>query len=243
MLKSLVFNRLLPRIYKFYLSVNLKTKKLVLENDAKCLCIAPHSDDESIGMGATLYKYSNNFKVICLTNGVKGIKSLPPDEAKKVRKEEFLKAMQVANIKDHEVFDIDDKNIIGEYDKFEKIEIADFDYIFVPNILDQHMDHKSVAINLARLLKDKKHKKGVKILLYEVWSSLPMPNAFVDISDCIEIKKQMVNSHVSQVEVKDYTSKAISLNSYRGLPHDIDFAEAFVMLDLAQFLNLCKLCV
>lgn len=243
MLKALLFNKLVPNIYRFYLSVNLKTKKLELNPEDKCLCIAPHSDDESIGMGATLFKYPNNFKVVCLTNGIKGVKNLPPEEALKVRKEEFSNAMKIASIKDYEFLDIDDKHVISEYDKFEKIDISDCDYVFIPNILDQHMDHKSVAINLNRLLKDKKHKKNLKILMYEVWSSLAMPNSYVDISDCIDKKKEMINSHISQVEVKDYTSKAISLNSYRGLPHDIDYAEAFMLLDIDTFSKLCKLCV
>ncbi len=241
MIKKLLFNRLIPNIYKFYLSINLKTSQLTIEENSKCLCIAPHADDESIGMGGTLYKYNKNFKVVCLTNGIKGIKSLPPEEAKQKRKEEFESALKKADINDFQVLDIDDKSIITQYEKFEKLDISDFDYIFIPNILDQHVDHKSVAINLNRLLKEKAHKKDLKILLYEVWSALPMPNAYVGISDCVEKKKEMINSHSSQVEVKDYTSKAISLNSYRGLPHNIEYAEAFMMLDIPTFKNLCKI--
>lgn len=240
MLKKLIFNKLVPKIYKFYLSVNLKTKALEIESDAKCLCIAPHADDESIGMGATLYKYSKNFKVICLTNGVKGIKYLPREEAVKVRKEELACAMEKAGIKDFEVFDINDKNVINEYDKFSQIDISDYDYIFIPNMLDQHMDHKAVSVNLNRLLKEKNHKQDLKIMLYEVWSSLTMPNLYVDISDLIEKKKELINCHKSQVEQKDFTTKAVAINSYRGLPHDIDYAEAFVQLDVKNFNKICK---
>lgn len=240
MIKKFLFNKLLPNIYRFYLSVNLKTKKIEIEEGAKCLCIAPHANDESIGMGATLYKYSKNFKVICLTNGIKGIKNLPPEEAVKKRKEEFSNAMEVASINDFEFLDVDDKYVISEYEKFKNIDIFDYDYIFIPNILDQHVDHKSVALNLNRLLKEKQYKKGVQILFYEVWSTLPIPNAYVDVSDCIDKKREMIDAHVSQVAVKDYTSKAIALNSYRGLPHDVDFAEAFALLDINFFKEICK---
>lgn len=240
MLKKLLFNKLIPNIYRFYLTINLKTKKIEFDENSKCLCIAPHADDESIGMGGTLYKYPKNFKVMCLTNGIKGIKSLPPEEAIKVRHEEFANAMKIASIGDFEFLDVDDKHIISEYDKFSQIDISEYDYIFVPNILDQHVDHKSVALNLNRLLKDKPHKKNVQILFYEVWSALPIPNAYVDISDCINKKTEMINAHVSQVAVKDYTSKAISLNSYRGLPHDVDYAEAFALLNIDTFRKICK---
>ncbi len=240
MLKKILFNKLIPNIYKFYLSVNLKTQKLEIEENAKCLCLAPHADDESIGMGGTLYRYSDNFQVVCLTNGIKGIKNLSPEEAFELRKKEFSSAMEIANIKDFKILDIDDKNIISQYEKFQNIDIKDFDYIFIPNILDQHVDHKSVALNLKRLLGKKPYKKDVKILMYEVWSALPMPNAFVDISSIIDKKKEMINAHASQVGVKDYTSKATSLNSYRGLPHNIEYAEAFIMLDIKTFKSLCK---
>lgn len=240
MLKKIVFNKLVPKIYKFYLSINLKTKRLEIESDAKCLCIAPHADDESIGMGATLYKYSKNFKVVCLTNGAKGIKYLPPEEAVKTRRDELSCAMEKAGIKDFEVLDINDKNVINEYDKFSKIDISKYDYIFIPNILDQHMDHKAVSLNLYKLLIEKKHKPDVKIMLYEVWSSLTMPNVYVDISDLIEKKKELINCHKSQVEQKDFTTKAVAINSYRGLSHDIGYAEAFVQLDVKTFEKLCK---
>lgn len=240
MLKKLVFNKIVPKIYKFYLSINLKTKPLELMPDAKCLCIAPHADDESIGMGATLYKYSKQFKVVCLTNGAKGIKSLPSDEAMKLRKHEFSCALLQAGVNDFEVLDINDKNVISEYDEFSKIDISNYDYIFIPNILDQHMDHKAVSINLNKLLKEKKHKPNLQIMMYEVWSSLTMPNVYVDISDVIEKKKEIINCHKSQVEQKDFTTKAVAINCYRGLPHDIDYAEAFVQLDVKTFEKLCK---
>lgn len=243
MLKKLLFNKLFPNIHRFYLSVNLKTKKIEIEKNAKCLCLAPHADDESIGMGGTLYKYPDNFKVICLTNGIKGIKNLPPEEALKKRKEEFSNAMKIASINNFEVLDIDDKHIISEYEKFKNIDISDYDYIFIPNILDQHVDHKSVALNLNRLLQEKPYKKNLQILLYEVWTALPIPNAYVDISDCIDKKAEMINAHISQVELKDYTSKAIALNSYRGLPHDINYAEAFALLDIDLFEKICDFCV
>lgn len=240
-MKSFFFNRLIPKIYRFYLSINLKTQRLEIKPEDKCLCLAPHADDESIGMGGCLYKYPKNFKVIILTNGVKGAKKYSPEEAMKVRKQELSNAMKIASIEDFEFIDADDKHILTEYDKFSKIDISEYDYIFVPNILDQHVDHKSVSINLARLLKEKKHKTNLKIAFYEVWSALPVPNAFVDISEVVDKKEEMINSHISQVEIKDYTSKAIALNSYRGLPHDVPYAEAFLVLDEKTFFKIAKI--
>lgn len=45
---------------------------LEIEPNDKCLIIAPHADDESIGCGGILLKYPQNFEVVVLTDGGKG---------------------------------------------------------------------------------------------------------------------------------------------------------------------------
>lgn len=242
MIKKLLFNLLLPKIYKFYLSINLKITEFVISEDEKCLCLAPHADDESIGCGGILSLYPKNFDVICLTDGRKGIKTLSADEAIKVRKEEFSTAMQFSRVKHFETFDIEDKHLIENYEKFKLIQPEEYDYIFIPNILDQHPDHKAVSLMLDRLLKEKSCKTDLKIVFYEVWSALPLPNAFADISSVYKQKEEMINSHKSQVKLKNYTKKAIALNSYRGLLRDKDFAEAFCIMDIKTFSKICKNC-
>lgn len=44
---------------------------LELNPDDKCLVIAPHADDESIGCGGLLLKYPDNCDVVVLTDGAK----------------------------------------------------------------------------------------------------------------------------------------------------------------------------
>lgn len=235
MLKEFLNKVVTPKVLKFYLSINLKPKPLRLDENEKCLLLAPHADDESIGAAGLLIKHPSQFEVICLTNGAKGIKNLGRDEAVAVRKEEFQNAMEKAKVKSFQIFDIEDKELILNYEKFKIIDIKEFDYIFIPNLLDQHLDHKAVSVNLKRLLKEKQHKSSLKIAMYEVWSALPMPNAYLDISDIVTLKKQMINEHKSQIATKDYTSKIIGLNEYRGLPHNLDFAESFLVLDVVTF--------
>ena len=59
-LKKIVFNKLLPKIYKFYLSINTKQYPLTIGENESALLLAPHADDESIGAGGTLAKYNKN---------------------------------------------------------------------------------------------------------------------------------------------------------------------------------------
>lgn len=243
MLKKLLFNKITTGIHRFYLSINLKMTEFALTQNDKCLVLAPHADDESIGCGGIMSLYPQNFDAVCLTDGRKGIKSLPIEECIKVRKEEFFKAMQKAGIRSFEIFDIEDKHLIENYEKFRHLNIQDYDFIFVPNLLDQHPDHKSVSLLLNRLLKEQKHKSTLKIAFYEVWSTLALPNVFVDITEVATKKRELINTHRSQVEAKNYTDKALALNAYRGLLRDKDFAEVFCMVDEKTFEKMCQNCI
>ena len=239
-LKSFVFNKLLPKIYKFYLSINTKQYPLVIGENEKALLLAPHADDESIGAGGTLAKYNKNFDVICLTNGIKGLKSLPPEEAKKVREQEFLDAMNIAKVNSAKVLGIDDRDVIAGYDELSKIEIKDYDYIFLPNLIDTHKDHKSVSILVKKLLENKPHKETIQIVFYEVWSTLALPNRFIDVSETFEIKAKMLEAHKSQMELRNYLPASLGLSQYRALMPNVKNAEAFLALDEKTFIKLVK---
>lgn len=238
---NFVFNKVFNKVHNFYLSVNLKTRELILTADDKCLCIAPHSDDESIGCGGTLSKYPKNFDVICLTQSRKINDKRDEINEDSTRSIEFKNAMNKADVDSHKILKLKDKEVLCDYEKFSSIDISKYDYVFIPNILDQHSDHKAISLLLKRLIKNKPHKKGLKIAFYEVWSALAVPNSYINISGFIEKKKELINSHVSQIATRDYTNKAVSLNAYRGLPHNINYAEAFCLVDISTFLKMCKI--
>lgn len=239
-LKSIVFNKLLPKIYKFYLSVNTKQFPLLINENDKALLLAPHADDESLGAGGTLAKYPKNFDVVCLTNGIKGLKNLPPEEAKKVREEEFLTAMKIAGVNSAKVLDIQDRDVIAGYDELSKIDVSDYDYIFLPNLIDTHKDHKSVAILVKKLLENKPHKENIQIIFYEVWSALALPNRFIDISETIDIKAKMLEAHKSQMALRNYLPASVGMSQYRALVPNVKNAEAFLALDEKTFKKLVK---
>lgn len=186
--------------------------------------IAPHPDDESIGCGGILSLYPDNFKVVCLTYG----------NDKSIRKVEMQKAMATSNIH-YQLFDLNDKKINKSFKLFKNIDISNYDIIFIPYILDQHKDHKSISLLLYKLLQVGKYKKNLKIAFYEVWSTINMPNYYVDISSVISKKLEKINSHSSQIATKNYASKILGLNSYRGLLKNLEACECFCILDINTF--------
>lgn len=224
-------------------TINLKPTELVLKEGQKCLCLVPHADDESIGMGGLLSLYPKCFDLILLTDGRKGIKGVPAEEAVKIREEEFKCALEAAGgVNSYKFLHAEDKKLLDNYDLFKTIDISQYDYIFVPNIIDQHPDHKAVSLFLKRLLESgAQAKSDLKICFYEVWSTLGLVNAFVDISDVIESKKAMINCYKSQIAQKDYEYHALGLNQYRGMLKDKKYVEAFCVFEVNDFLKICDL--
>lgn len=241
MIKKMLFRKNLFDYTKYTAGINLKPKEFSLKEGERAICLAPHADDESIGMGGTLALNPEKFEVILLTDGRKGVKNTPTDEVIESRKKEFESAMKVAKIQNYSFLNCKDKELLFYEDKFCKLEISSIDYIFVPNLIDQHPDHKAVSINLNKLLKQSKHKKNLKICFYEVWSALGFVNGFVDIERVIETKKEMIASYPSQTSQKNYEYHALGLNQYRGMLKNKKYVEAFCILSVEDFEKICKM--
>lgn len=243
MIKKNLFKNIVFKFNKLASTINLKPSELVLKEGQKCLCLVPHADDESIGMGGLLSLYPKLFDVILLTDGRKGIKDLPVEEAIKIREDEFKCALEAAGgVNDYKFLHAEDKKLLDNFDLFVTIDISTYDYIFVPNIIDQHPDHKAISLLLKQLLDNgAKTKPDLKICFYEVWSTLGLVNAFVDISDVIDSKKSMINCYKSQIAKKNYEYHALGLNQYRGMFKDKKYVEAFCVMDVNNFLKISAL--
>lgn len=235
-------------LLKIYMSVNYSAEKFEIPDETKCLCLAPHQDDETIGMGGTLAKYHKNFDCICLTNGAKGFNDakrisgveVTRDEAIKIRAEEFENAMKSAGVENFKILNIEDRALAQGYGEFSKIDFSKYDYVFIPNFIDQHKDHKAVSYLLYKYLTENEISKDFKIGFYEVWSALGMVNACIDITDFIKTKEQMLNNYLSQTTHRPYTSASLGLSAYRGLARNMDYAESYLILTQEEFLKLME---
>lgn len=232
------YNRFISSFNRYLMTINFTAKVFKIHENEKALCIAPHPDDESIGMGGVLAKYKDNFDVICLTDGSKGIKNQDEQTIVQTRQIEFENALKVAGIKNYKNLGITDREVCNSYDQFSQIDIENYDYIFIPNLIDTHYDHRACFIHLQKMLREKKHKSNLKILLYEVWGTLTSPNVLVEITDVVQKKSEMIKCYKSQLERKDYLNAVLGLNRYRGLTKNIEYSEAFWLLDCNEVLNL-----
>ena len=143
--------------------------------------------------------------------------------------------METLEITSYEFLDIQDGKLIFNYEKFQQIEISGYDYIFIPNYFENHKDHKAVTFLLKQLLKDKRHKKSLKIVSYEIWSAMTMPNYFIDVTKVIRKKRELIQLYCSQNKNLWFFKGIISLNAYRGMLVNRGWAEMYTVLDLKTF--------
>ena len=200
--------------------MNIKSKDRIL-------VVAPHPDDESIGMGGVLALYKRQCDVLLLTDGRHGHSSnIDIDENKLIdkRKEEIKKAVEYANIKTLFMLEIEDRMVNANKKKLAQFNIKDYDYIFVPNRYESDIDHKVVYPIVKKMIK--KQKAKAKLYEYEVWTTLRCPTDYIDITPVIEIKRKMICCHNSQLEDCDYGEKGIALSNYRGMYAHCNYAEA-----------------
>lgn len=207
----------------------------------KVLVIAPHPDDEVIGMGgvmAQMVRNGCNVDVISLTFG--------GDEQSK---DEAENAARVLGYKFTHFFEFKPKHIPVDLNTLkifaENINDKKPDIIFLPFILDDHDDHRRanellLATDENGLLKD---VSGVQIWAYQVYTALPV-NCVVNITDVIDKKSEAVSCYISRFKQRDWAHYASGLSAFnvRFLDGCTDraYAEVFFRANISAYLKMCR---
>jgi LmbE family N-acetylglucosaminyl deacetylase len=189
--------------------------------------IAPHADDEAIGCGGTL-ALAAEASVIFLT---------APGE----RRNEALASCEVLGVRETRFLDFTDGQLPetpgAEAALAEALRQLAPEVLLVPWPLESHPDHAAAARLAARVAK---HVGGPAIWCYEVWSPLD-PNVLVDISSVVDVKREAIGRHASQVAQLDYADATLGLNRYRSLlAPGATHAEAFLACDAEALLRLSE---
>lgn len=216
----------------------------------KVLIIAPHPDDEVLGVGGTIARLVSEGNDVTVAIVTKGWKPLFEDsQVQQVRLEARL-ANEVLGVKSLRFMDIpvtklstmEKHQLNGEFDHLigqEKPEC-----IFLPFCGDRHDDHRQVFDACMVALRPSGKCKYVKrILCYETvsethWSAPYIepyfePQLWVDISHHLSIKLEAMRVYKSQLreEPDSRSLEAISsLAKWRGSIIGIAAAECFVAI-------------
>ncbi|MDC0402635.1 PIG-L family deacetylase [Candidatus Pelagibacter sp.] len=214
----------------------------------KILILSPHADDEILGCGGLISKYSKknyNISVLILTNASRGAPELYSDiDIKKIRNESIIANKTIGTKKlyfenlpglilnNYPIYKI--ANVIKKY----LININP-EIVLIPSANDIHDDHKIIFKSAKISLRTNYKNKLKKILSYEVLSETEWnenensfnPNFFVKL-DRSEINNKIKAFLKYKSQVKKFphprSKEAIlNLSKVRGSQVFTNFAEAF----------------
>jgi len=219
----------------------------MINNISKVTIIAPHPDDETLAAGGSMLRFKNlGIEVSCLI--VSG--HLPPlyDESVfKITKSECLQALKKYEIENFDFLEIPATKVHEEPVSKLNASISTHLNKFKPDLLmipfpDRHIDHR-VIFDSALVSSRPNNIFFPKIVMaYETlsethWNAPNIepnfsPNFYIDISDFIEKKLDILSLYKSQIS--DNNSRSLdavkALAKFRGSQNGFSYAEAFQLI-------------
>lgn len=180
------------------------------------LIVAPHPDDECIGAGGIISVYPSQCDLLVLTDGRLGQGDVAPEEEKQIRKNEFLKEMQLVQIKNYQMLDIEDGTLMQHTDCLKEMDLKKYSKVFVTGMQDNHSDHTAAFISVINIIRSQQ-LLNTQVFVYEVHAALPNPTHMLDITDKMNDKLKLIRCHQSQLSQVAYDRLAEVNAEYRAL--------------------------
>jgi LmbE family N-acetylglucosaminyl deacetylase len=217
----------------------------------RVLILAPHPDDEAIGMGGTLCLHARNgsaVTVLYLTDG--GGLEAERERTIAARRAE-ARALGEALSLEQVFWDNPDTKLTNDARTVGRLaellaELAP-EYVYAPSIFDHHYDHFATNQILVEALEQRPELRP-PVAGYEVWDNVPFANYVVDISSAIEDKERAIGHYATPLAYTDFRQLCRSRNSVHYTLH-VDsrieragrgFAEAFLRYDAELYCDLFR---
>lgn len=185
-----------------------------VSDEDKILIVAPHPDDECIGVGGLLSLYPKQCHVLVLTDGRIGQSNYSPDETADIRKAELAKELSSIDVQ-YSCYEIEDGTLSKNIELLDDFDFGKYTKVFVTSTRDGHPDHSAAYIIVKNAIKRQNVK--LEIYLYEVHNPLTNPTHILDITKVINNKVSLIQCHKSQVDVVPYDRMAKTLAEYRAI--------------------------
>ena len=228
----------------------------------RILAIGAHPDDIEIACSGTLAKCvkRGDTVIVChASSGNLGHVVIPPDELRVMRANEAKKAGALAGIEviygGFDDLDIYENNQLARDKMVDVIRYANPDLIITHDPDDYMPDHTSVSklvfdasftatlpnykCSVHNYTKDDTPAKLVPIFYMDTLAGVNFnPTTFVDISDTIDLKIEMLNCHESQIvwmrdhDGIDFPDMIKTCSKYRGYQCGADYAEGFTQCNV-----------
>jgi len=222
-------------------------------SENKVIVISAHPDDETLGCGGTLLRHkSGGDKLFWIIVTNVSIKHGGYTQEFIEKRQEEINSVYL-KLKFNELFKLDYPTMnLTSHDLLDLIpKISEIFNIVKPNIIyvnnrsDTHSDHRIVFDAVAACTKSFRYPFIKKFLMYETLSETEfapallektfIPNYFVDISDFIDEKIELMKIYSSELGEHPFprSIKNIkALATYRGSFAGVEYAEAFQILHI-----------
>lgn len=215
----------------------------------KVLVIAPHFDDEVLGAGGIINKYSKKGEEVYVCVVTKGCEPLFSKEDTLIDLEECKQAHKVLGVKNTYCLGLKAACLSSlETYKLNKaimeaINTINPDELYIPFYGDMHIDHRLIADACMVAIRPTSTTNLKRVYAYETLSETGwnvansnnafIPNVYVDIKDNIDAKLEAMECYKHQI--KEYPScrsaKGIkALAMYRGSNVNLEYAESFMLI-------------
>ena len=210
----------------------------------KVLVISPHLDDETLGVGGTIFAHLNNGDEVYWVNV-----TLPKDEKKlQIRKIEQRKVELFYNFNRFFQLDFVSTTLEGQLSnliiEFKRIfSIIEPNIVYLPNRSDAHSDHYYVFRSAFSCTKSFRIASIERILMYEVLSETEfapslheyvfIPNVFINITQFMDQKIKAMNIYSNELMGRNYPRSIDSINALatlRGSRIGVRYGEAFQLI-------------
>ncbi len=211
------------------------------------LILAPHHDDEAIGMGGTLSLHLANgspVTVLFLTDGGSVLQNPERSRLSATRRRE-AEAVG-ARYRIRQIFwDKPDTRLTNDpatvAELVEVLRSMRPATVYLPSFFDSQFDHFAVNQILVDALRQLPGLRPT-VAGYEVWDQIAFPNYVVDISMHFERKKEMLGHYVTPLQVRDFTGLCALRNGLHYVtfvnPRGQGYAEAFLRFDSRTYQEL-----
>lgn len=204
----------------------------------RVLCVAPHPDDETLGVGGILSKYPDQCDVLCVcSSGYKRKDDTQnSEEIAEERIKEFQAALDTIGITNRWIVKIHGKlphlsKMEAQMDTYRTIvDWKSYDLILIPDPFDGHREHQYVSCHLIpKLLKEQGCKPNALVGYYPIWGTVTCPNYFERITDVHDTKTAALKCYKSRMRERDHMGLRVeALNYFYGFLADYKtkYAEA-----------------
>lgn len=163
------------RVYFTVVKSKDKSEAIDIQKGKNILVLSPHVDDETIGMGGTIIKYSkmdSDMTLVYMTDGSGSTSDKPQSEVIEERKKEGIDVKESYGFKDVYFLDQVDGSLNSNDEKLinklkEIFDLIKPDIIFSPFLIDGNTDHIETTKALSKLL-ELTNSQPEDIYLYEV---------------------------------------------------------------------------